>query len=65
MLALQAVDNSNTKARRVMSLATQNLGIWCFEQLVQRYSESPELIVMQGGNHYADIRTSRRGVRQR
>jgi hypothetical protein len=58
---LTACDENIARAKKITAVANQNLGNWCFARLRARYQGRDNVHVLQAGQHFVDIRTSKRG----
>jgi len=62
MHIMAACDENIARAKKITAVANQNLGNWCFARLRARYQGRDNVHVLQAGQHFVDIRTSKRGV---
>ncbi len=59
---MAACDENIARAKKITAVANQNLGNWCYARLKSRYESRANVHVLQAGQHFVDIRTSKRGV---
>ena len=59
---MAACDENIARAKKITAVANQNLGNWCYARLRARYQGRENVHVLQAGQHFVDIRTSKRGA---
>ena len=59
---MAACEDNIARAKKITAVANQNLGNWCYARLKSRYESRANVHVLQAGQHFVDIRTSKRGA---